>query len=300
MPPSSPGPLRKVPVSLSRPERDLSARRVWCRTAPCANLNERRSSSWPLGDGRTPPSPVTPISPRTPSESGVDDTQRTRNTARPTGPGRPRPLLRHRPSHRHRLGLRTPRATRAALKPLLPRRQRSGDPHQALRRSQPFHLRTIAAPEPPVALAVSLLEVPRDPNFRPQAHLGPGTRLAGPHSNEPGSRSRSGGRAQVGRPRRAGPWKRPGRESTRMFHIVMNGLLSSSFHRYPPHPPDPAVVRRSAVGQIRRPRRTVVQRASVRSPVTFSRAGPCSRACTASSASDSDSRSPLGGAEGVR
>ncbi len=34
MPPSSPGPLPKVPVSLSRPERDLLARRVRCRTAP--------------------------------------------------------------------------------------------------------------------------------------------------------------------------------------------------------------------------------------------------------------------------
>ena len=89
MPPSSPGPLRKVPVSLSRPERDLSARRVWCRTAPCANLNERRSSSWPLGDGRTPPSPVTPISPRTPSESAVDDTQRTRTTAYRPGAASP-------------------------------------------------------------------------------------------------------------------------------------------------------------------------------------------------------------------
>lgn len=52
MPPSSPGPLPKVPLSLSRPEYDLLVRRVRCQTAPLSEVHRaqivlRDPRRWP-------------------------------------------------------------------------------------------------------------------------------------------------------------------------------------------------------------------------------------------------------------
>ena len=159
MPPSSPGPLPQVPVSLSRPERDLLARRVRCRTASLREV--QRAQFVPLAARRW---------------RNAENTVRLwrRRYAEDSVPGladQPRPGRPRRCSDIERAGVppspaNFPRDERCPRE-ILPRRYRSGDPRRTPRRPRPLPHRTMAAQELPTALAVSLLEVFPRPDLPP-------------------------------------------------------------------------------------------------------------------------------------